>query len=60
MRSILNLIKRIDDMMDGYCVKCRAKRTMKNSKSVIMKNGRPAQKGICDTCNTTMFKIGKY
>ncbi len=47
-------------MMIGYCVKCRAKRTMKNSKSVIMKNGRPAQKGICDTCNTIMFKIGKY
>jgi len=47
-------------MMIGYCVKCREKRTMKNSKSVIMKNGRPAQKGICDTCNTTMFKIGKY
>ncbi len=47
-------------MMIGYCVKCREKRTMKNSKSVIMKNGRPAQKGICDTCNTIMFKIGKY
>jgi len=60
IRSIINLIKPIDDIMDGYCVKCRAKRTMKNSKSVIMKNGRPAQKGICDTCDTTMFKIGKY
>ena len=46
--------------MDGYCVKCRSKRTMKNSKYVIMKNGRPAQKGICDTCDTIMFKIGKY
>ncbi len=54
------MIKPIDHIMDGYCVKCRAKRTMKNSKSVIMKNGRPAQKGICDTCDTTMFKIGKY
>jgi hypothetical protein len=43
--------------MDGYCVKCRSKRTMKNSKFVIMKNGRHAQKGICDTI---MFKIGKY
>jgi len=57
---MLNLIKPIDDMMIGYCVKCRTKRTMNNSKSVTMKNGRPAQKGICDTCNTTMFKIGKY
>jgi hypothetical protein len=46
--------------MDGYCVKCRAKRIMKNSKAVTMKNGRAAQKGKCDTCNTTMFKIGVY
>jgi len=47
-------------MIERYFAKCRVKRTMKNSKSVIVKNGRPAQKGICDTCNTTMFKIGKY
>ena len=60
LRSSLNLIKSYDNIMDGYCVKCRSKRTMKNSKSVIMKNGRPAQKGICDTCDTIMFKIGKY
>ena len=57
---MLNFIKPSYDLMDGYCVKCRAKRTMKNSKSVTMKNGRPAQKGICDTCNTVMFKIGTY
>ena len=24
-----------------------------------MKNGRPATKGICPTCGTKMFKIGK-
>ena len=32
---------------------------MKNPKSVTMKNGRPATKGICPTCGTKMYRIGK-
>jgi len=46
-------------MTIGYCVKCRAKREMKNPKSVTMKNGRPAVKGTCPTCSKKMFRIGK-
>jgi len=46
-------------MIDGYCVKCRAKRTMKNAQSTKMKNGRPAVKGKCPKCGTGMFRIGK-
>ncbi|MFC1865741.1 DUF5679 domain-containing protein [Chloroflexota bacterium] len=45
--------------MQGYCVKCRAKRDMKDSKSIVMKNNRPATQGVCPTCSTKMFKIGK-
>ena len=44
--------------MEGYCVKCKAKREMKDEKEVTMKNGRPATQGICTVCNTKMFKIG--
>ena len=44
--------------MEGYCVKCKSKREMKNEKKVTMKNGRPATQGICSTCGTKMFKIG--
>ena len=44
--------------MDGYCVKCRAKQTMKSPKAIKMKNGRPATQGICPKCGTKMFKIG--
>jgi len=40
-------------------MKCRKKRVMKNMKSVTMKNGRPATKGICPTCGTKMYRIGK-
>jgi hypothetical protein len=42
----------------AYCVKCKAKRDMKNEKQVTMKNGRNATSGICSVCETKMFKIG--
>ena len=41
---------------DGYC---KAKREMKEPKEITMKNGRPATQGICPTCGTKMFRIGK-
>jgi len=46
-------------MTTGYCVKCRTKREMQKAKAVTMKNGKPATKGVCPTCSTTMFRIGK-
>lgn len=42
---------------EGYCVKCKAKRTIVNAKQIIMANGRPALKGVCPVCGTGMFKI---
>jgi hypothetical protein len=42
----------------AYCVKCKAKREMKNEKQVTMKNGRNALSGVCSICGTKMFKIG--
>lgn len=45
--------------MEGYCVKCKAKREMKDAEPITMKNGKPATKGICPECGTKMFKIGK-
>ncbi len=46
-----------DSMAEGYCVKCKAKREMKETSEVTMANGRRALKGKCDTCKTGMFKI---
>ncbi|HOP43211.1 MAG: DUF5679 domain-containing protein [Flavobacteriales bacterium] len=43
--------------VEAYCVKCKAKRDMKNAAEVTMKNGRKAMKGTCPTCGTGMFKI---
>jgi Zn finger protein HypA/HybF involved in hydrogenase expression len=44
--------------VEAYCVKCKAKRKMKDAKQVKMKNGKPAMKGICPVCGTGMYRIG--
>lgn len=43
-------------MVDGYCVKCKATKTMNEAKEVTMKNGRKAMKGKC-SCGTGMYRI---
>ena len=45
--------------IEAYCVKCKTKRKIKNPQETIMKNGRPAVKGECSTCNCKVFRIGK-
>ena len=44
---------------EGYCVKCKSKREIKDAQDIVMKNGRPATQGICPECGTKIFKIGK-
>jgi len=46
-------------MSTAYCVKCKAKRDIQDPKNVTLKNGRPAVKGTCPKCGTTVFRIGK-
>ncbi|MBU4556432.1 MAG: hypothetical protein KJ747_06135 [Actinobacteria bacterium] len=43
---------------EGYCVKCKAKKEIKDAASITMKNGRPATQGLCPDCGTKIFKIG--
>ena len=47
--------------VEGYCVKCKAKRMMADAKEVTMKGKggvvRKAMKGKCSKCGTTMFRI---
>ena len=44
---------------EAYCVKCKTKRIIKNPEETIMKNGRPAIKGICSVCECKVFRITK-
>lgn len=43
--------------VEGYCLKCRQKREIKNAKQTTLKNGRPAMEGSCPVCSTKMVKI---
>ena len=43
--------------MEAYCVKCKAKKEMKDGKQVKMKNGRAAMKGRCPVCGTGLYRI---
>ena len=45
------------DSNEAYCVKCKAKRPMKDSQKVTMKTGREALQGKCEVCGTGMYKI---
>lgn len=43
--------------MEGYCVKCKSKKEMKDTTEVTLKNKRKAMKGKCPDCGTGMFRI---
>jgi hypothetical protein len=43
---------------NAYCVKCKAKRDMRDESKITMKNGKPSNQGTCPVCCTKMFKIG--
>ncbi len=55
--SVYSLSKE-EVIMQGYCVKCKAKREIKNAKAITMKNGKPATQGVCPVCGTKIFRIG--
>jgi Zn finger protein HypA/HybF involved in hydrogenase expression len=45
--------------MQAYCMKCRREREIQNPRSVVLKNKRPATRGVCPVCGTKMVRIGK-
>jgi hypothetical protein len=47
------------DLVEGYCMKDKRMVEMKDPQAVTMKNGKPATRGVCPNCGTTIFKIGK-
>lgn len=45
--------------VQGYCLKCKQSVEIKDAEPITMKNGKPATRGSCPRCGTTIFKIGK-
>jgi hypothetical protein len=42
---------------EGYCIKCRTKRTVKAGTVVSTSKGRPMAKGACPQCGTTVTRF---
>ena len=47
------------ELVEGYCLKCKERRGIKNATQVTMKNGRSRTQGSCAVCNTRMSIITK-
>jgi pimeloyl-ACP methyl ester carboxylesterase len=45
------------ETVEAYCVKCRCKRLMQDSKEIVTKNGRHALEGTCPVCSTRLFRF---
>ena len=45
--------------LEAYCLKCKGQREVIDPEEVTLKNGRPATKGVCGTCSSKLFRIGK-
>jgi hypothetical protein len=58
-KNILTNFRNGENTMDfeGYCVKCKTKRPVKNAKVVTTSNGRKMAKGACPVCGTTVNKF---
>jgi hypothetical protein len=42
---------------EGYCVKCREKRSVTKGVVTETKNGRPMAKGTCPVCGTKVSRF---
>ncbi len=42
---------------EGYCVKCKQKRSIKNGKVEKTAKGRPMVKGACPVCGTKVTRF---
>ena len=45
-------------MAEAYCVKDKKKVEIKDPTPITMKNGKPATKGTCPECGSSVFRIG--
>ena len=62
-RGVLNVEASISStdgckMVEGYCLKCKAKKQIKDPTQTTLKNGKSAVKGTCPDCGTGVFRIG--
>ena len=47
------------DPLLAYCVKCKAKREMRDPQPVFLGGARPATQGTCSVCGTRLTRLGR-
>lgn len=47
-----------DLQIEGYCLKCRAKRTIQNPAAEYSASGAPGTRGVCPVCGGAIYKMG--
>ncbi len=48
-----------ENTLEGYCMKCRAKRPIQNPEAYYTATGRPAVRGTCPVCGTKITRMGR-
>ena len=64
MRMLDRLLRKVGNLhsmgtVEGYCLRCKAHRKIKNSTRVDMKTGKPRIQGYCAVCNVKMSTLVK-
>ena len=44
---------------EAYCMKCKAKRPIRDAREITMKNGRIAVQGDCAVCGSQLIRMGR-
>jgi hypothetical protein len=62
MRMLDKLLRKVGnlhsvDAVEGYCLRRKAHREIKNSARVYMKTGKPRIQGYCAVCNARMSTL---
>jgi hypothetical protein len=55
--SIQHKERRAKMDFEGYCMKCRKRREVKDGQVVQTSKGRPMAKGTCPECGTTVTRF---
>jgi len=48
-----------EEELTAYCVKCRAKRPMREAQAVYSAQGSPMTRGVCAVCGTALCRMGR-
>jgi hypothetical protein len=57
VKVVLAMKRRADMEFEGYCVKCRERRTVKDGVLGETSKGQPLAKGTCPECGTTVTRF---